>query len=54
MNANDQNDVNIVKSMEKASVLVVGDIMLDRFVYGKVERISPKVRFLFYLFRERP
>ena len=42
MNANDQNDVNIVKSMEKASVLVVGDIMLDRFVYGKVERISPE------------
>ncbi|MGB4056544.1 MAG: bifunctional heptose 7-phosphate kinase/heptose 1-phosphate adenyltransferase, partial [Alphaproteobacteria bacterium] len=23
-------------------VLVVGDIMLDRFVYGNVERISPE------------
>ena len=26
----------------KARVLVVGDVMLDRFVYGSVERISPE------------
>lgn len=25
-----------------ARVLVVGDVMLDRFVYGGVERISPE------------
>ncbi|NTU76483.1 MAG: bifunctional heptose 7-phosphate kinase/heptose 1-phosphate adenyltransferase, partial [Alphaproteobacteria bacterium] len=24
------------------SVLCVGDVMLDRFVYGQVERISPE------------
>jgi len=28
--------------MEKTSLLVVGDIMLDRFVYGGVDRISPE------------
>ncbi len=32
----------IVENMSGAAVLVVGDIMLDRFVYGKVERISPE------------
>ncbi len=28
--------------MQKARVLVIGDCMLDRFVYGHVERISPE------------
>lgn len=32
----------IVKKMAGASVLVVGDIMLDSFVYGEVSRISPE------------
>lgn len=31
-----------ITAMEGKSVLVVGDIMLDRFVYGEVERISPE------------
>jgi len=31
-----------VGRFEAADVLVVGDVMLDRFVYGKVERISPE------------
>jgi len=31
-----------LKNMEEATILVVGDIMLDRFVYGSVERISPE------------
>ena len=35
-------DIDIIHAMKDASVLVVGDIMLDRFVYGKVERISPE------------
>jgi len=35
-------DIDIVHAMKGAPVLVVGDIMLDRFVYGKVERISPE------------
>jgi len=26
-------------------VLVVGDIMLDRYIHGEVERISPRRRF---------
>ncbi len=33
---------NILDAMENSSVLVIGDIMLDRFVYGSVKRISPE------------
>lgn len=33
---------NILKSMNGAPVLVIGDIMLDKFIYGNVERISPE------------
>lgn len=31
-----------ISKMKGKAILVVGDIMLDRFVYGKVERISPE------------
>ncbi|MDD2705009.1 MAG: D-glycero-beta-D-manno-heptose-7-phosphate kinase, partial [Acidocella sp.] len=31
-----------VKKLSRASVLVVGDAMLDRYVYGEVSRISPE------------
>lgn len=31
-----------LSAMEDLPVLVIGDIMLDRFVYGTVERISPE------------
>ncbi|HEY1856153.1 D-glycero-beta-D-manno-heptose-7-phosphate kinase [Acidocella sp.] len=31
-----------VKRFTRASVLVVGDAMLDRYVYGEVERVSPE------------
>ncbi len=31
-----------IAAMQGIAVLVVGDIMLDRFVYGTVERISPE------------
>ena len=34
--------ISLVKSMKSVPVLVVGDIMLDRYVYGVVERISPE------------
>lgn len=37
-----QSAVKIIESIKSASVLVVGDIMLDRFVYGDVNRISPE------------
>lgn len=31
-----------VRRLESAEVLVIGDVMLDRFVYGSVDRISPE------------
>lgn len=31
-----------IKRLSRASVLVVGDLMLDRYVYGTVSRISPE------------
>ncbi len=31
-----------VRMLKRASVLVVGDAMLDRYVYGRVNRISPE------------
>ncbi len=34
--------VELVERLSNARVLCVGDIMLDRFVYGSVERISPE------------
>src|SRR5579875_757556 len=37
---------HVVEQMEgawkKAHVLVVGDLMLDRYIWGEVERISPE------------
>lgn len=37
-----QSANQLLKSMTQAKALVVGDIMLDRFVYGEVNRISPE------------
>jgi D-beta-D-heptose 7-phosphate kinase/D-beta-D-heptose 1-phosphate adenosyltransferase len=34
--------VHLLKGFHGARVLVFGDVMLDRFVYGTVERISPE------------
>ena len=31
-----------IDNFKNVRVLVIGDIMLDRFMYGKVERISPE------------
>ena len=31
-----------IEKLEKGRVLCIGDVMLDRFVYGNVERISPE------------
>lgn len=33
---------NIIRHFEKSSVLVVGDLMLDEFIWGRVSRISPE------------
>ena len=32
----------LINSIKDAPVLVIGDIMLDKFIYGNVERISPE------------
>ena len=40
---NDKHDLAIkVEALKGARVLCVGDVMLDRYVYGDVERISPE------------
>ena len=31
-----------VRRLSRTSVMVIGDVMLDRYVYGTVERISPE------------
>ncbi len=33
---------NIVDRFPKVNILVVGDVMMDRFIWGKVSRISPE------------
>jgi len=33
---------NILKNIKDTPVLVIGDIMLDKFIYGNVDRISPE------------
>lgn len=33
---------NIFESFEKLNVLIIGDVMLDSYLWGKVERISPE------------
>ncbi len=40
-NKQDQH-IELVGKFKSTTVLVVGDVMLDRFTYGKVERISPE------------
>ena len=37
-----QELTTILNSFKNVSVLVIGDLMLDRFVYGDVDRISPE------------
>jgi D-beta-D-heptose 7-phosphate kinase / D-beta-D-heptose 1-phosphate adenosyltransferase len=39
---NDNTASDILRSFHRACVLVIGDVMLDRFIYGAVERISPE------------
>jgi D-beta-D-heptose 7-phosphate kinase/D-beta-D-heptose 1-phosphate adenosyltransferase len=34
--------VAAVRRLARASVLVIGDVMLDRYAYGQVTRISPE------------
>ncbi len=39
---NNKKLFEIIKSFKKGSVLVIGDLMLDEFLFGKIERISPE------------
>ncbi len=39
---NTESLVIAVKRLARTSVMVIGDVMLDRFVYGPVHRISPE------------
>ncbi|MFC1808653.1 D-glycero-beta-D-manno-heptose-7-phosphate kinase [Candidatus Omnitrophota bacterium] len=34
--------VDVIKQFKKAKILVIGDIILDEFIWGKVNRISPE------------
>ena len=46
---------NTIKLFKKTKVFLIGDIMLDRYVFGKVSRISPEAPvpvFLAKSFRE--
>ncbi len=37
-----ENLLDIVKRFNKARILVIGDVMVDHFIYGTVSRISPE------------
>lgn len=36
------NKKQIIKSLNDLNVLIIGDVMIDRYLYGKVDRISPE------------
>jgi len=42
MTKNNQQLQKVVRQLSDQPILVVGDLMLDRFVWGRVERISPE------------
>ena len=43
-NMNKQKAINLLKKIKqhKPKILVLGDVMLDHYIYGDVERISPE------------
>jgi rfaE bifunctional protein kinase chain/domain len=42
MSLDKESVLNILEEFKRLSVLVVGDVILDRYIFGKVERISPE------------
>ena len=44
---------SIVKAYKNVRVLCIGDIMLDHFIYGKVERISPEAPVPVFNYRKK-
>lgn len=45
--------LNALKELQRANVLVLGDIMLDVYLYGEVERLSPEAPVPVVRLRER-
>jgi len=41
-NLNSELIKKAIRQMQKCRIMVVGDVMLDRFIWGKVNRISPE------------
>jgi D-beta-D-heptose 7-phosphate kinase/D-beta-D-heptose 1-phosphate adenosyltransferase len=33
---------NLLKQFSSSGVIIIGDIMVDRFIWGNVDRISPE------------
>ena len=42
MNISKKKAIEIISNFKKSGVLVVGDVMVDHFIWGKVSRISPE------------
>ncbi len=36
------NNINVLPDFPQIKVLIIGDVMLDRYIIGKIERISPE------------
>jgi len=45
--------INIIKSVGRPKVLLVGDFMLDHYVYGDIDRISPEAPVMVLNVRQR-
>jgi rfaE bifunctional protein kinase chain/domain len=39
---NPQNKINIIKGFKNKRILVLGDLMVDKYIWGNVSRISPE------------
>lgn len=48
----DEMERSVIEKLATKTVLVVGDLMIDRFVYGDVDRISPEAPIPVLRFRE--
>lgn len=47
-------EIGLVSDKAKSiKALVIGDAMLDRYIYGTVERISPEAPYQFYTSRQK-
>ncbi len=42
MNLNNEKTKSIIKNFKNLNIMVIGDFMLDEYIFGNVERISPE------------